>query len=56
MGSSGQRMASAMRAKIMETPPMENRSRFDIACPLAAVMFDARGRKKVRYPKVHDRY
>ena len=30
----------------MEAPPMENRSRSDIACPLAAVMFDAGGAKK----------
>ena len=36
-GYTGQSMASAKRAKIMETPPMENRSRSDISCPLAAV-------------------
>src|SRR6187551_128512 len=43
-GYTGQSMASAMKAKIMETPPMENRSRSDIACPIATVTFDARGR------------
>ena len=34
-GYTGQSMASAMKAKIMETPPMENRSRSDIGRPLA---------------------
>jgi len=38
-GYTGQSMASAMKAKIMETPPMESRSRSDNAYPLAAVMF-----------------
>ena len=41
-------MASAMNAKIMETPPVENRSRSDIACPLAAVIFDAPGNGRVQ--------
>ena len=41
-GYTGQSMASAMKAKIMETPPMENRSRSDIACPLAAVILTRR--------------
>ena len=52
----GQSMASAMKAKIMETLPIENRSRSDIAYPIATVTFDVRGRKRVHYPKVHDRY
>jgi len=30
-GYTGQSMARAMKAKIMEAPPMENRSRSDIA-------------------------
>ena len=47
-GYTGQSMASAMKAKIMETPPMENRSRSDIACPLAAVIFDAPGSERVQ--------
>src|SRR6187399_325244 len=41
-------MASAMNAKIMETPPAENRSRSDIACLLAAVIFDAPGNGRVQ--------
>ena len=32
----------------METLPIENRSRSDIACPLAALMFDARGSERVQ--------
>jgi hypothetical protein len=32
-GYTGQSMASAMKAKIMETLPIENRSRSDIALP-----------------------
>ena len=33
-GYTGQNVASAMKEKIMETPPMENKTRSDIACPL----------------------
>ena len=47
-GYTGQSMASAVKAKIIEAPPMENRSRSDIACPLAAVIFDAPGNERVR--------
>ena len=47
-GYTGQGMASAMKAKIMETLPIENRSRSDIACPLAALMFAARGSERVQ--------
>ena len=44
----GQSMASAKKAKIMETPPVENRSRSDMACPLAAIIYDARGSERVQ--------
>ena len=47
-GYTGQSMASAMKAKIMETPPMENRTRSDIAYPLTAVIFDASGSGRVQ--------
>jgi hypothetical protein len=46
-GYTGQSIASARKAKIMEAPPMENRSRSDIACLLAAVIFDAPGNGRV---------
>ena len=47
-GYTGQSMASAMKAKIMETLPIENRSRSDMALPLAAVIFDGQGSERVQ--------
>jgi len=44
----GQSMASARKAKIMETPPVENRSRSDIACPLAVTSSTRRAKKDLR--------
>ena len=47
-GYTGQSMASAMKAKIMETLPIENRSRSDMALPLAEVIFDGQGSERVQ--------